>query len=63
MYASQPGVVRAWVMGNGGGTAGATGNTLIAAEEGFYDWLGYGPGELLGQPLSALVNDAPTVDV
>ncbi|KAG2454201.1 hypothetical protein HYH02_001236 [Chlamydomonas schloesseri] len=59
----QPGVVRAWVMGNGGGTAGATGNTLIAAEEGFYDWLGYGAGELLGQPLAALVNDAPAVDV
>ncbi|KAG2432647.1 hypothetical protein HXX76_008987 [Chlamydomonas incerta] len=59
----QPGVVRAWVMGNGGGTAGATGNTLIAADEGFYDWLGYGPGELLGQPLAALVNDAPTVDI
>ncbi|KAG2445087.1 hypothetical protein HYH02_008954 [Chlamydomonas schloesseri] len=51
----------AWLLGGGGGAAvgGAMGFgiTLIAADDRFLDWLGYDTSELVGQPVSVLLED------
>ncbi|KAG2445088.1 hypothetical protein HYH02_008955 [Chlamydomonas schloesseri] len=59
------GIARAWLLGGASSSAATAGasnvSTLIAADDRFYDWLGYEQADLVGQPVGGAVADADTL--